>query len=47
MPDQVHCQQGSPTVTAFPPSPGTANANFVHRAYTFADHGPDLRAMVV
>jgi hypothetical protein len=26
---------------------GTANVNFVHRVYTFAAHGPNVRTMVV
>ncbi len=31
----------------FRQAPGTANAYFVHRVYTFTGHGPDVPAMVV
>lgn len=42
-----HCQRGSRTVSAAPAESGKAYAYYVHRVYTFADHGPDVRAVVV
>lgn len=47
MPNQVHCQQGSRTVTAASSGLGRGESEFrPSRLYLYA-HGPDVRAMVV